>query len=134
MEKILLVDDEADIEFLAKQKFRKQIASNVFELIFFQNAEDALEFVRINPNISVIISDLNMPGMDGLKLLERVKELNPAIKTIVISAYGDVKTLRAAMNVGVFDFIIKPIDFNDLNDTINRAIALYRSPSLICGP
>ena len=131
MEKILLVDDEPDIEFLAKQKFRKQISTGAFDFLFAYNGEDALEFLKQDPYITVVISDINMPGMDGLTLLQKVKEFNPAIMTVVISAYGDVKTFREAMNVGVFDFIIKPIDFNDLGDTIGRALSRYRAPPLI---
>lgn len=125
MKKILLVDDEVDLELLAKQKFRQQISSGVFELLFAQNAYDALDLLKQEPHVSIVISDINMPGMDGLTLLRKVKEFNPAIKTIVVSAYGDVKTFRAAMNAGVFDFITKPIDFQDLADTIGRALALY---------
>jgi DNA-binding NtrC family response regulator len=128
MEKILFVDDEPDIEFLAKQKFRKQISTGVFDLLFSQNGLDALDLLKQDSHIVVVISDINMPGMDGLTLLQKVKAFNPAIMTVVISAYGDVKTFRAAMNVGVFDFIIKPIDFNDLGDTMSRALAQYRSP------
>ena len=130
MEKILLVDDEPDIEFLVKQKFRKQLSTGVFTLLFAQNGEDALDLLKQDDHIAVVISDINMPGIDGLTLLQRVKAFNPAIMTIVISAYGDVKTFRAAMNVGVFDFIVKPIDFNDLGDTMNRALTHYRSPTL----
>lgn len=128
MEKILLVDDEPDVEFLVRQKFRKEISAGVFDLLFAYNGLDALELVQADPHIAVVISDINMPGMDGLVLLQKVKAFNPAIRTIVISAYGDVKTFREAMNVGVFDFIIKPIDFQDLGATMNRALALYRSP------
>lgn len=127
MEKILLVDDETDLELLVKQKFRKQISTGVFELLFAHNALDALDILEQEPQIAIVISDINMPGMDGLTLLKKAKEFNPAIKTIVVSAYGDVKTFRAAMNAGVFDFITKPIDFHDLGDTISRALILYRA-------
>ena len=119
MEKILLVDDEPDIVLLAKQKFRKQIAAHEFELLFCHNGEDALELVHHDPDIGVVISDINMPGMDGISLLGKVKSFNPSIKTIVISAYSDIKTIRSAMHVGVYDFIVKPIDFNELGVAIS---------------
>lgn len=131
MEKILLVDDETDIELLTKQKFRKQISTGIFDLLFAHSGEEALELIHCDSHIAVVVSDINMPGMDGLTLIEKVKEFNPAIKAIVMSAYGDVETVQAAMDKGVFDFIIKPIDFNDLGDTMSRALTLYRSPPLI---
>lgn len=131
MEKILLVDDETDFELLTKQKFRTQISAGIFDLLFSHNGDDALEYIQSNPGIAVVISDINMPGMDGLTLLHKIRAFNPAIKTIVISAYGDVKTFRSAMNAGAFDFITKPIDFQDLQDTINRALALYHNPSAL---
>lgn len=127
MQKILLVDDEADIEILAKQKFRKEISAGIFEILFAQNAHDALDILEKEPHISLVISDLNMPGMDGLTFLDKLKTLNPSIKTIIVSAYGDIKTIRAAMNTGVFDFVTKPVDFNDLSDVIIRSLALYHS-------
>lgn len=129
MDKILLVDDESDIEILARQKFRKEISEGIFEILFVQNALDALVLLGKVPDIAVVISDLNMPGMDGLTFLDKLKTLNPVIKTIVVSAYGDIKTIRAAMNTGVFDFITKPVDFKDLGDVIIRSLALYHANS-----
>lgn len=126
MEKFLFVDDEVDIEFLAKQKFRKQIADGVFQLLFSQHGEDALGMIAKDPHIAVVIIDLNMPGMDGFTLLDKLKEVNPSIKTIIVSAYGDMKTVRRAMNKGAFDFITKPVDFKDLEDVMIRSLALYK--------
>ena len=126
MEKFLFVDDEEDIEFLAKQKFRKQISSGVFKLLFSRNGEDALELVQKDPHIAVVIVDLNMPGMDGFTLLDELKGVNPTLKTIVVSAYSDMKTFRRAMNKGAFDFITKPVDFADLEDVMLRVLDLYR--------
>lgn len=126
MEKFLFVDDEVDIEFLAKQKFRKQIAGGLFQLLFSQHGEDALSMIKRDPHIAVVIVDLNMPGMDGFTLLDKLKEVNPTITTIIVSAYGDMKTVRQAMNKGAFDFITKPVDFKDLEDVMIRAIALYK--------
>jgi CheY-like chemotaxis protein len=129
MAKILFVDDEPDIELLAKQKFRKQIANSEFEILFAQNGQEALEIMGKEPEIAVVVSDVNMPEMDGLTLLDKLKENYPTIKAIVVSAYGDTKTLRAAMNKGAFDFVTKPVDFNDLADAIQRTLAQYQPPS-----
>src|ERR1700722_121588 len=129
MVKVLLVDDEPDIELLAKQKFRKQIANGTFDLLFAQNGQEALELIKSESGISVVVSDVNMPEMDGLTLIDNLKKLNPAIKTIIVSAYGDTKTWRAAMNKGVFDFVTKPIDFNELGEIIARTLVQRQPPS-----
>lgn len=129
MAKVLFVDDEPDIELLAKQKFRKQIASGAFELLFASNGQKALDIIEKEPLIAVVVSDVNMPEMDGLTLLDKLKKVSPATKTIVVSAYGDTKTLRAAMNNGAFDFVTKPVDFKELEETILRTLALYELPS-----
>jgi len=127
IEKILFVDDEIDIELLAKQKFRKQISAGVFNLLFSHNGLDALELVQSDPHIAIVVLDLNMPGMDGMTLLDKLKEFDPSIKTIVVSAYSDSKTIRTAMNKEAFDFVTKPVDFEDLADVLMRALFLYRS-------
>lgn len=129
MAKVLIVDDEPDIELLAKQKFRKQITSGDFELLFAQNGQEALDLIKKEPSIAVVVSDVNMPQMDGLTLIDKLKKVRPATKTIIVSAYGDTKTLRAAMNRGVFDFVTKPVDFNELGDAILRTLAQYQPPS-----
>ncbi len=128
MAKVLLVDDEPDIELLVKQKFRKQIADGTFELLFALNGQEALDIVKKHPNIVVVVSDVNMPEMDGLTLLDKLKDVSPATKTIVISAYGDTKTWRAAMNKGAYDFVTKPINFNELGELIERSVNLYKAP------
>ena len=127
MAKILIVDDEPDIELLAKQKFRKQISNGTFELLFAQNGQEALDLIKTEPDISVVVSDVNMPQMDGLTLIDKLKESNPTIKTIIVSAYGDTKTWRAAMNKGVFDFVTKPVDFNELRDVILHTLTQHQS-------
>lgn len=130
MAKILIVDDEPDIELLAKQKFRSQVANGEFELFFATNGREALDLIKRDPGIAVVISDVNMPEMDGLTLIDNLKILSPHTKTIIVSAYGDAKTLRAAMNKGVFDFVTKPVDFKELAETIKRTLAQYHpSPS-----
>jgi DNA-binding NtrC family response regulator len=128
MAKVLLVDDEPDIELLAKQKFRKQIASGTFEILFAQNGREALDMVRGDPEIAVVVSDVNMPEMDGLTLLDKLKEINPAVKTIVVTAYGDTNTINAAMDKGAVDFETKPINFNTLGESIERVLNEYHAP------
>jgi phosphoserine phosphatase RsbU/P len=121
--KILVVDDEPDLELLVRQKFRKQIRENEYEFTFAQNGVEALERIALQPDIGVILSDINMPEMDGLTLLLKIGELkNPALKAVIISAYGDMENIRTAMNRGAFDFLTKPIDFTDLETTITKTI------------
>ncbi|MDB5008653.1 MAG: Adenylate cyclase, class 3 [Mucilaginibacter sp.] len=126
MAKILVVDDEADLELLVKQKFRRKIRENVYEFIFAQNGEEALEKVKDHPDLDIILSDINMPVMDGLTLLSRLPEANPMIKAVVVSAYGDMQNIRTAMNRGAFDFVCKPVDFEDLDLTMEKTILHVR--------
>ena len=117
------VDDEPDLEMLIRQKFRRQIKKNEYEFVFAHNGLEALSLLVEHPDISVILSDINMPEMDGLTLLSKINELkNPTLKTIIVSAYGDMDNIRCAMNRGAFDFATKPIDFEDLEITIRRTI------------
>ncbi|HBZ67967.1 MAG TPA: fused response regulator/phosphatase [Bacteroidales bacterium] len=121
--KIMVVDDEVDLEPLIRQKFRKQIRSNEYDFIFAHNGLEALAKLIEHPDIGVILSDINMPEMDGLTLLLKLKELkNPSLKTVVVSAYGDMENIRTAMNRGAFDFLTKPINFDDLEITINKTL------------
>jgi len=122
MAKILVVDDEADLETLVKQKFRKKIRENIYEFIFARNGEEALEIVREHPDLDIILSDINMPIMDGLTLLSRLPEANPLLKAVMVSAYGDMQNIRTAMNRGAFDFVCKPVDFDDLDLTMEKTI------------
>ncbi|MDV6168880.1 adenylate/guanylate cyclase domain-containing protein [Flavobacterium sp. DG1-102-2] len=124
MTKILVVDDEADLEILVKQKFRKKIRENIYEFVFAQNGEEALVKISEHPDLSVVLSDINMPVMDGLTLLTRLAEVNPVLKAVVVSAYGDMQNIRTAMNRGAFDFVVKPVDFEDLELTIEKT-AVY---------
>ncbi len=119
----MVVDDEVDLEPLIRQKFRKQIRSNEYDFIFAHNGLEALAKLIEHPDIGVILSDINMPEMDGLTLLLKLKELkNPSLKTVVVSAYGDMENIRTAMNRGAFDFLTKPINFDDLEITINKTL------------
>jgi len=122
MTKILVVDDEADLEMLVKQKFRKKIRESIYEFIFAQNGEEALQKVSEHPDLEIILSDINMPVMDGLTLLSHLPEANPMLKAVVVSAYGDMQNIRTAMNRGAFDFICKPVDFEDLEVTMEKTI------------
>ena len=126
MAKILVVDDEADLELLVKQKFRRKIRENIYEFVFAQNGEEALERVKEHPDLDVILSDINMPVMDGLTLLSRLPEANPMVKAVVVSAYGDMQNIRTAMNRGAFDFVCKPVDFEDLDLTMEKTIVHVR--------
>jgi adenylate cyclase len=122
MAKILVVDDEADLEMLVKQKFRKKIRENVYEFVFARNGEEALQKVMEHPDLDIILSDINMPVMDGLTLLSHLPEANPMLKAVVVSAYGDMQNIRTAMNRGAFDFVCKPVDFDDLDLTMEKTI------------
>jgi class 3 adenylate cyclase/FixJ family two-component response regulator len=120
MAKILVADDEADLEVLIKQKFRQKIRDNEYEFIFAINGKDALIKIQDNPDVEIVLSDINMPEMDGLTLLSRLSETSPLIKSVIVSAYGDMENIRTAMNRGAFDFITKPINFEDLSLTIEK--------------
>ena len=125
--KILSVDDEAPIELLMKQYFRRKIRSGEYEFYFARNGVEALAVLGNNPDIEIILCDINMPEMDGLTLLSKVNEMhNPALRVIMVSAYGDMRNIRLAMNNGAFDFATKPIDMEDLALTIEKAIEQIR--------
>jgi len=120
--KILSVDDEAPLELLMRQYFRRKIRSGEYEFLFAHNGLEALTIMLSNPDIEIILSDINMPEMDGLTLLAKINEMrNPALRVIMVSAYGDMKNIRQAMNNGAFDFATKPIDMDDLAKTIEKA-------------
>ncbi|MFZ4520223.1 MAG: PP2C family protein-serine/threonine phosphatase [Bacteroidales bacterium] len=121
--KILVVDDEVDLESLIVQKFRRQIRDGLYDFVFAHNGLEALTKLLEYPEIGIILSDINMPEMDGLTLLMKLKELkNPGLKTVIVSAYGDMENIRTAMNRGAFDFLTKPISFDDLELTINKTM------------
>lgn len=120
--KILSVDDELDLERLLTQYFRRKIKKGEYEFYFAHNGLEALQMLLSKPDIDVILSDINMPEMDGLTLLTKINEMrNPALKCIMVSAYGDMENIRSAMNQGAFDFTTKPINLEDLERTIEKA-------------
>jgi CheY-like chemotaxis protein len=122
--KFLVVDDEQDVEMLFRQKFRKEIRKGLLELEFAFSGNEALEILRSNdpPEVVYIFSDINMPGMSGLELLEKVKAEFPQIKVSVISAYGDQENYDKAIESGAKAFFTKPIDFNSLKEEVYRHI------------
>lgn len=121
--KILSVDDELDLEVLLTQYFRRKIRKGEYEFAFAHNGLEALKMLLEHPDFDIILSDINMPEMDGLTLLTKINEMrNPALKCIMVSAYGDMENIRTAMNRGAFDFATKPIDMEDLERTIQKAV------------
>ncbi|MEJ7822805.1 MAG: adenylate/guanylate cyclase domain-containing protein [Chitinophagaceae bacterium] len=126
MTKILVADDEVDMELLIKQKFRKHIREKEYEFIFALNGNDALDKLQQHTDVDVVLCDINMPEMDGLTLLTKLNELKPLIKSVVVSAYGDMENIRVAMNRGAFDFICKPVNFEDLQLTMEKTIDSVR--------
>lgn len=121
--KILSVDDENDLELLLTQYFRRKIRKGEYEFSFAHNGLEALTMLLKNKDYDIILSDINMPEMDGLTMLTKINEMqNPALKCIMVSAYGDMGNIRQAMNNGAFDFATKPIDLDDLSVTIEKAI------------
>jgi class 3 adenylate cyclase/FixJ family two-component response regulator len=122
MAKILVVDDEADLEALIKQKFRQKIRKHHYEFVFASNGKHALEQLAVHADVDVVLSDINMPEMDGLTLLSRLAEENLLLKSVIVSAYGDMENIRTAMNRGAFDFITKPVNFEDLDLTMEKTI------------
>ena len=124
--KILVVDDEPDLELLVRQKFRRHIRDKEFEFIFARHGGEALEHLQADPDIELVLTDINMPVMDGLTLLAQLGDLNPYLKAVIISAYGDMENIRTAMNLGAFDFLTKPINLDDLSRTIDKTVQQLR--------
>ena len=120
--KILVVDDEPDLEHLVRQRMRREIRSGQYSFMFAQNGVEALEVLSEEQDIDMVLTDINMPRMDGLTLLDQIPKVDPNIRSVIVSAYGDMKNIRTAMNRGAFDFITKPIDFEDMKVTIQRTL------------
>jgi adenylate cyclase len=121
--KILAVDDEPDFELLIKQRFRRQIHDEEFEFRFARHGQEALTALSAEPDIDLMLLDINMPVMDGLTLLNELRERQLDVQAIIVSAYGDMTNLRTAMNRGAFDFVTKPVDLSDLEITVRKALA-----------
>ncbi len=120
--RILVVDDEPDLERLVRQRMRRHIRRGKYGFEFAGNGVEALEVLAENQDIDIVLSDINMPKMDGLTLLQQIPEVNSDLRSVIVSAYGDMENIRTAMNRGAFDFVTKPIDFTDLEVTIERTL------------
>ena len=119
---ILVVDDEPDLELLVRQRFRRQIRDKELEFFFSRNGEEALTALAQQPGIDLVLSDINMPVMDGLTLLGKINENSAVLRAVIVSAYGDMANISTAMNRGAIDFLMKPIDFQDLEITIRKTL------------
>ncbi len=119
---ILVVDDEPDLEILVQQKFRRQIRDGEVRFLFARDGAEALDVLGNRDTVDMVLSDINMPRMDGLTLLEKIQETDDQLSTVIVSAYGDMENIRTAMNRGAFDFLTKPIDFTDLEATLNKTL------------
>lgn len=117
---ILVVDDEPDLELLVMHKFRRQIRNGEFNFLFSGDGQAALSVLTDAPEVELILSDINMPRMDGLTLLRHLQELDADLKVIMVSAYGDTSSVQTAMNLGALDFVTKPIEFDQLEVTIKK--------------
>lgn len=120
--RILVVDDEPDLELLVRQRFRRQVREGRFEFLFAQNGSEALKKLEQEEDVNLVLSDINMPVMDGLTLLRKLDGIDRLLKAVIVSAYGDMENIRTAMNLGAFDFVTKPIDFQDLETTIDKTL------------
>ena len=127
--RILVVDDEPDLEALVTQKFRRQIRDGSVNFLFAHDGLEALALIEANPDIDMVVSDINMPRMDGLSLLQKLQEAEQQLSTIIVSAYGDMTNIRTAMNRGAFDFLVKPIDFADLEVDDRKDASTHRGPA-----
>ena len=120
--RLLVVDDEEDLELLIRQRFRRSIRKGEIDFVFARNGQEALSRLDENPDIRLVLSDINMPVMDGLTLLSQLANAHPEIRAVIVSAYGDMENIRTAMNRGAFDFVTKPIHFEDLELTIKKTL------------
>ena len=129
--KILVVDDEPDLEVLIRQKFRRQIRQQELHFEFARNGVTALEMLRTQ-EFDLVLTDIHMPEMDGLTLLGKLPDVNPALKAVVVTAYGDMGNIRTAMQRGAYDFLTKPIDFQDLEVTITHSLLPHVQQYMRC--
>src|SRR3989304_8556341 len=121
--KIVVVDEEPDLRHLILQKFRGKIKAKEYEFLFAGDGSEALTVIGNNDSINLVLTDINMPIMDGLTLLLKINELsNRLLRSVIVSAYGDMENIRTAMNRGAYDFITKPIDLKDLELTIEKSL------------
>jgi adenylate cyclase len=124
---ILVVDDEPDLEQLLSLKFRRRIRSGELRFHFASDGEDALRKLSENPDVEIVVTDINMPRMDGLTLVMELRKRHPLVKAVIVSAYGDLGNIRTAMNRGAFDFLTKPLDFTDFERTVEKTVEHVRA-------
>ena len=124
---ILVVDDEPDLELLVTQKFRRRIRTGELSFLFADNGTRALSVLQDQPDVDLVLTDINMPQMDGLTLLRRLQEVHDDLRAVIVSAYGDMRNIRTAMNLGAFDFVTKPAKLNELDLLVQKA---YRARDL----
>jgi CheY-like chemotaxis protein len=119
---ILVVDDEPDVAHLFRQRFRREARQGTYVMHFATSGAQALELLAgdIKPGLSVILSDINMPGMDGLQLLGEIKQRHPGLPVMMVTAYGDDERRRRASELGAFEFITKPVDFDQLKAQLRQ--------------
>lgn len=115
---VLIVDDEEDIDILTRQRFRREIQSGEYVFHFARNGQEALERVAETTSIDIVVTDVNMPQMNGFELLLKMRDKHPAIKTVIISAYSDEQSMKTATKSGAAAFISKPLDFKELQSTL----------------
>jgi diguanylate cyclase (GGDEF)-like protein len=123
---ILVVDDEINVKRLLEMRFRRRIRAGEMEFLFAQNGVEAINTLKTFSPVHMVLTDIRMPEMDGLTLLEKLEEMEIPLRAVVVSAYGDMKNIRAAMNRGAFDFLTKPFDFEDLEATIDKTLQFVR--------
>ena len=120
---VLIVDDEPDIADLFRQRFRREVRQGQYVLHFAASGEEALRrFAEIRPELIVILSDINMPGMDGLELLREIRRLRPELPVLMVTAYGDDERKGRADELGAAAFLAKPVDFDQLRQQLLRLI------------
>ena len=119
---VLIVDDESEVPEIFRQHLRRDVRKGLYQLSFAASGSEALALVDTDPDVDLVVTDINMPGMDGLSLLRALKERRKDLRAIVLSAYGDLGNIRTAMNLGAFDFIVKPMDFDDMRQTMTRSL------------
>ena len=118
--KVMVVDDEQDVQFLFRQKFRRELKQNQIQLDFTLSAQEALEYLQNKQTncLVLIIADINMPGMNGLELLKIIKERFPNLKIFIITAYDDEQKYKTAQEYGADEYLTKPIEFDNLKEKI----------------
>jgi adenylate cyclase len=124
---ILVVDDESDLQSLVSLRFRKAIRAGEIRFHFAQDGVQALEKLAEHPDIEIVVTDINMPNMDGLSLVLQLRSRHPMVKAVIVSAYGDMGNIRDAMNRGAFDFLMKPLDFSDFEKTVFKTLEHVRT-------